>query len=288
LCEDRRNSIKRKIIADPNSSWKKISKETGKKTSTVPSEVKKLANEATDTKLPKSLEPKESLNCPIPRRKKSTLDSSDKKDSLKSESKVSTNQKSTHAPDVIDFDKRRKKSTLDSSDKKDSLKSESKVSTHKKSTHAPDVNDFDKETETMNEKAAIHCNKNFYYAKDGCLPPPDYISIPKKAASYFTESMPHETDTLVFYVTDNEGEGNCFYQAICDSVAFVKEYPEYKNNHHLLRKNLTEHVRKFPDLARKLFDAFLGIDEITEWAGELLYELVKKNSSRFSGDKFFR
>jgi hypothetical protein len=47
-------------------------------------------------------------------------------------------------------------------------------------------------------------------------------------------------------------------------------------------------VRKFPDLARKLFDAFSGIDEITQWPGELLQESVKKNSSHYSGDKFFR
>jgi hypothetical protein len=192
-----KKTMKRKIIADHNNSRKKIRNETGKKTNTVQSEIKTLANEATETTIPKSLEPKESLNCPIPRRKKSTLDSSDKKDSP-----------------------RKKKSTLDSSDKKDSL------NTNKKSTHASNVNDFNKETEEMNEQAAISSNRKFDYAKDGCLPPQNYISIPKKAAAYFTESMPHETDTLVFYVTDNEGEGNCFYQAICDSVAFVKEYPQ--------------------------------------------------------------
>jgi hypothetical protein len=99
--------------------------------------------------------------------------------------------------------------------------------------------------------------------------------------------VPYETKTLVFYVTDNEGEGNCFYEAICDSVAFVKEYPQYKNNHEALRKKIAEHQRKNQGLARKFFDAFLGLDETTEWAGNLLHETVKKKPYR-SGDEFFR
>jgi hypothetical protein len=92
LGEDRKNSNKRKIIADNSNSRKRITKEIGKKKSTVASEVKELEKEDTeytkprdDCALTKSFEIKESLylDNQIQRKKKSTLDSAVKNQTMK-------------------------------------------------------------------------------------------------------------------------------------------------------------------------------------------------------------
>jgi hypothetical protein len=178
-------------------------------------------------------------------------------------------------------------------EKKTSLDLESKIPRKKKSN----VRGSDDEDTVARDKdgplaidtyATVPSPKTFDYSKDGCLPPPKYITVPKKAAEPFGERVPDIGDLLAFLVTDNEGEGNCFYEAICDSVSFLTEFPQYKNNHQSLRSEISAHARQNKHIARKLFDAFLGFDEITEWAGELLHESVKSLSNRVHGDRYYR
>jgi hypothetical protein len=214
----------------------------------------------------------------IPRKKK-CIDVSDSRDSETTEIVIPRKKKNIYVLDARQSDKTeivipRKKKSIHVSDVRVTDTGGIVIPKKKTSIDVSGLNDSDRKAQigTINHskdnenydciaEASSERKLKFDYAKDGCLPPPDYITIPKMGAGPFSEAIPETANHLAFLITDNEGEENCFYESICDSIVFVKENPKFKNNHKALRKDISEHANKNKGLAREIFDAILGINE---------------------------
>jgi hypothetical protein len=75
-----------------------------------------------------------------------------------------------------------------------------------------------------------------------------------------------ENKELYFSVIDNEGIGDCFYDAILNSNIFQRERPSYRTNVQRLRTEIQNYAKENEALSKGIFEFYYDSNEIVELA----------------------
>jgi hypothetical protein len=75
-----------------------------------------------------------------------------------------------------------------------------------------------------------------------------------------------ENKELYFSVIDNEGIGDCFYDAILNSKIFQRERSSYRTNVQRLRTEIQNYAKENEALSKEIFELYYGSNKIVELA----------------------